>query len=182
MLRWLARKRIDAFEREFDYDMRYARELLATDRRALFTFFKVQALSRYREDVPRDVHAAAGITGTMAADCGPCTQLGVTMALRDGVDATTIANVVAKRDAALSDEVRLGVLFARATLAHAPEADHYRAEIVKRWGERALVSLAFAITASQIYPTFKYALGHGKSCQRVLVGGVTVPVQQAAAA
>jgi hypothetical protein len=158
--------------------MGYARDLLATDPHALLTFFKVQALSRYRKDVPRDVHAAAGITGTMAADCGPCTQLGVTMALREGVDAKTLANVVAGRDQALSEEVRLGVLFARATLAHSPDADGYRAEIVKRWGERALVSLAFAITASQIYPTFKYALGYGKSCQRVVVAGVAVPVLQ----
>jgi hypothetical protein len=37
-----------------------------------------------------------------------------------------------------------------------------------------LVSLAFAITASRIYPTVKYALGHGKACMRVVVGGTPV--------
>jgi hypothetical protein len=42
---------------------------------------------------------------------------------------------------------------------------------VKRWGQRALVSLAFAITAARIDPTVKYALGHGKACMRVVVGG-----------
>ena len=46
--------------------------------------------------------------------------------------------------------------------------------IVKRWGRRALVSLAFAITAARIYPTVKYALGHGKACMRVVVGGTPV--------
>ncbi len=64
--------------------------------------------------------------------------------------------------------------FTRATLAHDPAADEYREAIVKRWGRRALVSLAFAITASRIYPTVKYALGHGKACMRVVVGGTPV--------
>ena len=62
----------------------------------------------------------------------------------------------------------------RVTVIHAAGADEYREEIVKRWGRRALVSLTFAITASRIYPTVKYALGHGKVCTRVVVGGTTV--------
>ena len=41
-------------------------------------------------------------------------------------------------------------------------------------GRRALVSLAFAITAARIYPTVKYALGHGKACMRVVVDGTPV--------
>jgi hypothetical protein len=36
------------------------------------------------------------------------------------------------------------------------------------------VSLALAITAARIYPTVKYALGHGKACMRVVVGGTPV--------
>jgi hypothetical protein len=50
-------------------------------------------------------------------------------------------------------------------------AGEYREAIVKRWGRRALVSLAFAVTAARIYPTVKYALGHGKACMRVVVVG-----------
>jgi len=42
---------------------------------------------------------------------------------------------------------------------------------VKRWGKLGLISIAFAITASRIYPTVKYALGHGKACSRIVVGG-----------
>jgi hypothetical protein len=62
----------------------------------------------------------------------------------------------------------------RATLAHDAAADEYREAIVKRWGGRALVSLAFAITAARICPTFRYALDHGKVCTRVVVGGTPV--------
>ena len=53
-------------------------------------------------------------------------------------------------------------------------ADEYRDAIVDLWGRRALVSLALAITAARIYPTVKYALGHGKACMRVVVAGTPV--------
>ena len=75
---------------------------------------------------------------------------------------------------AMPSDVALVWRFTRATLAHDPTADAYREAIVKRWGPRALVSLAFAITAARIYPTVKYALGHGKACTRVVVGGTPV--------
>lgn len=71
-------------------------------------------------------------------------------------------------------DVALAWKFTRATLAHDAAADEYREAIVKRWGRLALVSLAFAITAGRIYPTVKYALGHGKACTRVVVGGAPI--------
>ena len=66
--------------------------------------------------------------------------------------------------------------FAEASLRHAPEADDLREEVVRRWGKRALISLAFAITGARIFPTVKYAMGHGRACTRVTVGGETRPV------
>ena len=45
-----------------------------------------------------------------------------------------------------------------------------------RWGKRALVSLAFAVTGARIFPTLKYAMGHGRACTRVTVGGKSRPV------
>ena len=71
-------------------------------------------------------------------------------------------------------EVALVWNFTRATLAHDAAADEYRDPIVMRWGRRDLVSVAFAITAARIYPTIKYALGDGKACMRVVVGGMPV--------
>jgi hypothetical protein len=41
-------------------------------------------------------------------------------------------------------------------------------------GSRAVVSLAFAMVASRIYPTVKDAMGHGKACTRVVVGGAPI--------
>jgi hypothetical protein len=181
MLKWIIRNRIAAFEKQLGYDMTYARELLEIDTRAFFAFARVQKLSGYRRDVAPEVAYAAKIVGAMSEDCGPCTQLCVTMALNEKVDPKTIAAIVRGDDAALPADVLLAVRFTRASLAHSPDADDLRDEIVATWGKRALVTLAFAMVGARLYPTLKYALGHGRACQRVTVAGTAVPVVRSAA-
>src|SRR4029077_12283500 len=158
MLKWLIRNRLSAFQRKYDYNVDYAREILDADFRAFLRFARLGGLSTYRRDVPLDVYYAVKLTSTVLEDCGPCTQLMVAMGLQDGVEPRTIATVLEGSDALLSDDVWLGVRFARAVAAHDVAADELRDEIVKRWGPRALISLAFAIPAARIYPTIKYAL------------------------
>ena len=80
----------------------------------------------------------------------------------------------------MPDDVRLAWQFTRATIDHDPSADRYRDEIIKRWGQRAVISLAFAMVASRIYPTVKYAMGHGKACTRIVVGGAPVTFDKTA--
>src|SRR5262249_51929520 len=137
-------------------------------------FFRATALGQFRRDVPLEAWFAAGITAVRHEDCGPCTQLAVTMAERAGVSPAVLRAVLADHVDAMPPDVALAWKFTRATLAHDPAADEYRETIAKRWGPRALVSLAFAIPASRIYPTVKYALGHGKACMRVVVAGAPV--------
>ncbi|MDQ3335057.1 MAG: hypothetical protein M4D80_07840 [Myxococcota bacterium] len=166
-------------EKKYSNDIDYAREILAADTRAFFAFGKILAIGNYRKDVPKNIYWSAKLVGTVSEDCGPCTQLLVAMALEDGVDRSVISAVLAGNDAALPADVLLGVKFARAALAHAPEADEYREQIAKLHGPRAVLSLAFAICVARFYPTLKYALGHGKACQRVTVAGENIVVARA---
>ena len=99
------------------------------------------------------------------------------MAEREGVSPAMIRAILGGDERAMTADATVGLHFAQATLQHDPAADALREEIVARWGRRALVSLAFGITASRLYPTLKYALGHGKACMQVTVGGVTTPVR-----
>lgn len=179
MLRWLIRRRLDAFDRDFGYDSSYLRELVDIDLGAFRKFAKVMGLTRYRKDIPTAAGYAAGLVGSAAEDCGPCTQLGVTMAEREGVPADVLRAILEGDESAMPPDVALAYRFARATIAHDAEADELREEVVKRWGKRGLVSLAFAITASRLFPTVKYAMGHGKACVRVKVGGKAVEVARA---
>jgi hypothetical protein len=181
MLKWFIHRRLAAFEKDFGYDAGYMHYVLDTDWRAFTKFARAAGVSRYRKDVPLDLYAAVGLTGSLAADCGPCTQLGVTMALREGVPGATIARILRGDEADMTEPTRLGVRFARAVLTRKPEADEYREEISRLHGPRAVLSLALALVGSQLYPTFKYALGFGHACQRIDVEGTSIAPKLAVA-
>lgn len=175
MLKALMRRRIAAFGRQFDYDVSYMHALLDADTTALWRFSRLQGLSEYSRGVPVDVLFAARVSGSIAEDCGPCTQLVVTMAERAGASPTQLRAVIEGDEAAMTDDVRLAVRFCRGVLCRDPEADVLRTEVERRWGRVGLVSLAFSLVTARLYPTVKYALGYGKACVRVQVGeGSTV--------
>ena len=108
-----------------------------------------------------------GITAVRHEDCGPCTQLGVAMAERSGLDPKVLRAVLTENLDEMPSDAALAYRFARATLDHDLAADGYRREIEQKWGKRAVLSLAFAIVTSRLYPTIKYAMGHGKTCTRI---------------
>ena len=174
LFRRLARGRIDGFERAFGYDATYMREVLEVSPRAFRVFGGILKLSRHREGAPADAVYAAKITTAMAEDCGPCAQLAVTMAEREGVPAQTLRGIVAGQLDQLPAGAALGVRFARAVLGRTPELEALRAEVVRTWGRPGLVTLTFVIAATRTYPLVKYALGHARACQRLRVDGVDV--------
>jgi hypothetical protein len=172
LFRKLAAGRIDAFERRFGYDAGYMREVLRVSPRAFRAFAGVLKLSQHHEGAPAEAVSAAKITTAMAEDCGPCAQLAVTMAERAGVPAATVRAIAAGDLPALPPAASLGVRFARAALARGAELDPVRDEVVRAWGLPALITLTFAVAATRVYPLVKYALGYGRACQRLRVGGV----------
>jgi hypothetical protein len=178
MLKTLILGRLAAYERDLGYDVSYLRDLLDADLRAFLRFSKLMGISQYCRDLPTEVSYAAKLVGTRVEDCGPCTQLMVTMAERAGVAPDTLRAVLGDDDDAMSADVRLGVQFARAVLARDARADALRDEVLARWGRRGLVSLGFALVSARVFPTLKYALGHGRTCSRVLVGGTPLVVTE----
>jgi alkylhydroperoxidase family enzyme len=167
---------VTAFERQWNYDASYLREIIDVSPLAAWRFMSAARLASYRRDVPIDAWVAAGLTAVRSEDCGPCTQLGTAMAERQGVRPEILRAILQDDATAMSEDAALAWRFTKAVLAHDPAADDYRAVIEERWGPRAVVSLAFAITAARIYPTVKYAMGHGKTCTRVVVGGMPVAI------
>jgi hypothetical protein len=178
MLRWVLRRSVAAFERQWNYDASYLREIVDASPVAAWRFMSAVRLGKYRRDVPVDALVAAGITAVRSEDCGPCTQLATAMAERRGVRPEVLRAIVTDDVAAMPDDVGLAWRFTKAVLAHDAAADDYRAVIVERWGQRAVIALAFAITTARIYPTVKYAMGHGHACMRVVVGGTPVQIDR----
>jgi hypothetical protein len=175
MLKWLIRRRLAAFERANDYDASYVREMLDIDPRAALKLNKLLPLSFYRR-LPFAPWYAAKLVVLLHEDCGPCTQLMVSFAERDGVPPQVIRAVLAGDERSLSAEVALAVRFARAVLAREPELPGLKEEVVARFGRRGHLSLAFAIVSARLIPTLKYAMGHGQACSRVKVAGSVTAV------
>ena len=178
MLKQLAKSQLDKFEREWDYDVTYLREVLdAGGLDALSPMMGLEKIGKYQRDIPNAPYHAARITAALAGDCGPCAQLTVRMAERAGVGAEVIRAVLRDDRGAMPEDVRLCYDLAQATIARDPrEGDTIRDEIRKRWGQRALISLAYAIAGAGFYPAFKYTLGHGHHCQRIEVKGMDIAV------
>ena len=181
MFKWLMHRGLAAFERQWNYDAGYMHEIIEVDPLAAWKFQRATGLGRYRKDVPVAALAAAAITAVRHEDCGPCTQLGVSMAERAGVDPEVLRAVLTETPEAMPPDVALAWRFTRATLDHDPSADRYRGEVSRRWGPRAVISLAFAILTARMYPTVKYAMGHGQACSRIVVGGAPVTFDHALA-
>ncbi|HET7813611.1 MAG TPA: hypothetical protein VFL13_04495 [Candidatus Baltobacteraceae bacterium] len=175
MLTWFAKRFLAKFERQWGYDTSYARDMLdAGGYEAIAPMFGIQKVTKYRRDIPNDVLATAGLVGVRAGDCGPCLQLGVKMALHEGVPQQTIAAVLSGDREAMSESVRLSYDFTRSVLARDGQDGPLREALEQRYGKRAIISLAYTIAASRFYPDLKYALGAGHACSRVRVGDLDV--------
>ena len=158
-------------ERPFGYDASYVHEVIDASPATAIKFSFVTGLVD-RKAAPAEAIAAAGLVGTLAEDCGPCTQIGVDIALKGGARAEVLRAILAGDEAAMGPDAALGYRFARASLARDLEAaDVARDEVVRRWGRKGLIALAMALTTARMYPTLKYAMGHGRACSKVMVAG-----------
>jgi hypothetical protein len=178
MLKWLIKKQLEAFGRKWHYDTGYMKEIVdEAGARAVMPLNALQKL-KYRQNVPLDTYYAATLTAAQHADCGPCLQLGVSMAEAAGVAPQTIRAILERDYQKLSKDTMLGVELALGTIARDTSGDEARAEILKRWGRKAVVSLAYGIVAAQAYPTFKYAIGAAHACVRLRIGNENVAIER----
>src|SRR4051812_35049696 len=113
MMKWMLRRAITKFELDWNYDASYLRDMIDVSPRAAWLFSRVTALGRFRRDVPIAAWSAAGITAVRHEDCGPCTQLAVTMAERAGVPPAVLRAVLADDPDAMPPDVALAWRFTR---------------------------------------------------------------------
>jgi hypothetical protein len=172
MITWLMLKAVAAMEREFAYDANYLRYLAQHDAAAFRRFGLATLLSFHKRGVPPAAWHAAKITTAKGEDCGPCTQLLVDMALKDGVAGDVIAAILADDARRMGEDAAVGWRLARGVTAkRADMIVPAIAEAKGRWGERGHATLAAAITGARLYPTMKSALGYSTACRQVTVNG-----------
>lgn len=177
MLKHIIEKQLTAFEKEWDYSMDYAREVLELGVLVLKKFQDAQAIGSYCEGISSRAHFGVKILAVMAGDCGPCVQLVTDMAAREGVPPEALAALVRGELEALPEDMRLPAEFTRALVARSEELPELRERMRERYGNEGLVSAAYGVINASMYPTLKYALGHGHACAKIGIGEqLVIPV------
>ncbi|GAB59442.1 hypothetical protein [Rheinheimera nanhaiensis] len=179
MLRFILNRMLLNLQKRYQYDVRYQQHILHTDLSAYIKFCGFQSMAAHQADVPPAALYAARIRAILAEDCGPCSQLVVDMALESGVPASLVQAIVERQLQLLPAQIALVMQFTEQVLTHQQQADALRQQICRLWGDKGLISLAFAISSYRVYPTLKYALGYGKSCSRIRLNDQSIAPKHA---
>lgn len=175
-------RQIGGFEKAWNYNAAYMRDLLAAGPEVLRKFQGMMSIVDVHA-APKEAIFVAQTMGVLDGDCEPCVQLGIDMALAGGLDPTLVRAVLTGNEASMSEDARLAFRFARASLARdVAGLEPHRREILTRWGQKGLTAVALSITVGRMYPTLKYPLGYGHPCVSVTVAGEVVPLRPRAAA
>jgi hypothetical protein len=181
MRKFIARRMLRAFSKRYGYDTSYIETMLKESPGAFFKFAPVMKAAAHREVVPPEAAFAAKITGAMAEDCGPCTQLTVDMALEAGMAKDQIEAVLRRDVSAMQEATALGFRFADAIVHHSAEDEAHRDAVRARWGEKGVIDLSMGLQMGRLFPMIKLALGYAKECRRVTVAGHQIDVIKQAA-
>jgi len=178
MLKWVLHRVLDRAFARFQYDATYVHEVLETSTSGLLKFLLAQPMNLHRQGITNDAWYAAKIATIRHEDCGPCAQLVVDMALQDGVASSVVRAIVARDFKQLPPDAELGLRFAEAVAEH-ESTDHWRDEVMRRFGHAGLVSLAFAMAQTRTYPTMKRVLGYAHACERLRIGNEEITAARA---
>lgn len=170
MLQRLLMKKLDSVERELgggSGSLDYMRQILRASRRAFFAFAKFVPLSRYRHVLPPEPAHVARLVATRDEDCGPCVQIAVNLARKDGLSPDVIAAVLERRPEDLPGPLADVYRFTEAVVEATGQDESYRDRLRARYGDEGLVELAFAMATCRVFPITKRALGYATSCAQV---------------
>jgi hypothetical protein len=167
--KWFMRRYVRAFERSNNYDMSYVHAMLESDPNAVLVLNRVGQMANYVGPLPQAVAHCVGLVATLHEDCGPCLQLGVTLALRARISHDTIARVLSGEPTG-DDDVDLAISFCGAVLRDAANVSELRDQVVARFGHDGLTAMAFSLTGHRMYPMLKRVLGYAHCYPVVKVG------------
>ena len=174
----LAHSNIEKFANSFQYNADYMHEIAQTDLEAIVRFSLLEDLGDYRKQISTEAWYAAKLVGCISEDCGPCTQLVVTMAEKEGLDKTLLTNLIEGKRELLDSESRLFFDYALAVTTHDVQAETLRLKILNDFGPSAIISAGLAIITAKAYPLLKYATGHGQACVKIRIDGEEKPVNK----
>lgn len=169
MTRWLLTRLLKWGETQIGkVSMDYAYHLRDVEPSRLWRFTFIKVVEGPRKYTPAAPYHAAGMAAAMVEDCGPCVQIHVNLALKEGVNADVLRSLATRRLDKAPADVALAFNYGDA-VSRGVMADEMREEIRAKWGEKGLIELAFAIATARFYPALKRGMGYAHTCERVVV-------------
>ena len=159
-------KEIDDFEKHYNYDTRYMRELLEHSPAGYAKFAAFMPLTGHRETLTAEVFWIGKLAAMQVADCGHCLQLNIHMALEAGV-AKTLVKAVIDGGSKLSEHNKDVYDFVTAVASYKAIDPVLVERINKQLDKTQLIELGVCIATTSIFPTIKRTLGYTKSCSLI---------------
>jgi alkylhydroperoxidase family enzyme len=159
---------IDSFEKQSGVSADYCRWMANVSPRAFLKFGKLGKLAQYRRALPADASAVAHLVAARSEDCGPCVQIGVNFALRDGVSKEIVRAVLDRQPDRLPPKLADVYRFADSVVSGGDD-DALRERVRGRYGDEALIEMGLAMAVGRTFPVVKRAIGYAKSCSLVKI-------------
>ena len=167
MIRRLITRQLAKEERVLGESLDYLRGILAHSLSAFFKFGMFIPLSKHRKVLPTDAYRVARIVATRDEDCGPCVQIELNLAQKEGVPAKVLQAVIDEKPESLPDSLREVYDFAQAVIGNTAEQGALREKMRQRFGQEGLNELALGMASARVFPMTKRATGYAKSCSKV---------------
>lgn len=168
MLKNFFHRKLNAEEKKLGASMDYLRHVLDVSPAAFLRFASIMPFANSRKALPPPAWFVAQIVALRAEDCGPCLQITVNLARQQKVASEIVQAAVDGHVDGLPTELANVYRFAQ-SVVDGNDDDALRETVRKKYGERGLIEIAYAIASSRIPPTVKRALGYAKSCQAVTI-------------
>lgn len=154
-----AQAKLEQFGQHYNYDVGYLIQVLHDAPGAFENFAAAQAMASYHHELPLEACFVAKLTVMKSDDCGACANLGVKMAVEQGIDRQLLKDVVLSPESLPEPLKDIHDHVVSVVQNDGIDADRIE-RIREHYGAGALAELAVTIVGSRIYPTLKRALGN----------------------
>lgn len=151
------------FGAAYSYDVGYMEQLLDLSPGAYDAFAAGMGMAESNAHLPADAHHVATISALLADDCGQCTQLGLRMAVEDGVERDVLRQLLESPDQ-LSPALRLVHDYATDVVEGRNADAEAVAELRATYGDAGFAELAVNVLGVRIYPALRRAMGAETVC------------------
>jgi alkylhydroperoxidase family enzyme len=159
----VSREAIRAFGRHYNYDVSYLEALMEASPGAFAAYAAAMPTGQYQKAAPTELLTIAKLVTGQVEDCGPCLELGVTMARESKVPESVIRGAL-RGGEGLSQEQLEVYRYARGVAENVDLDPELLPRLENRWGREVVAELAIAIVGTRMYPALKRALGYAKRC------------------